>query len=172
MAAPKKSKILELTPVDENTPLPKKSLLDFQKSVNKNSKWSTNGRGSMASKLSLPQVIPTGILQLDYDLKIGGFPRGKVIQIYGDAGSYKSTLCYRVVAETQKLGGEALWLDAENSFNPLAAKACGVDLEHCYVYMFLIFMSFLLIIEHRAILLSSIKIIMKKITLEVMVESQ
>ena len=78
-------------------------------------------------------VIPTGCLTLDLALGIGGFPRGRIIEIYGPESSGKTTVALHANAETQKLGGVAAFIDAEHALDPVYAKKLGVDLENLYV---------------------------------------
>lgn len=73
--------------------------------------------------------IPTGSMALDAALGIGGFPRGRIIEIYGPEASGKTTLALHAVAETQKLGGEAAFIDVEHALDPVYAKALGVDVD-------------------------------------------
>ncbi len=73
------------------------------------------------------QVIPTGSLGLDIALGAGGLPRGRVVEVYGPESSGKTTLCLQVVAEAQKLGGTAAYIDAENALDPVYAGKLGVN---------------------------------------------
>src|SRR5512141_2889835 len=68
------------------------------------------------------EVIPTGALSLDLAIGIGGLPRGRVVEIYGPESSGKSTLCMSIVAQAQRLGGTAAYIDAEHSMDPVYAK--------------------------------------------------
>ncbi|MDD6995462.1 MAG: recombinase RecA, partial [Candidatus Borkfalkiaceae bacterium] len=77
--------------------------------------------------------IPSGCLTLDLALGIGGFPRGRIIEIYGPESSGKTTVALHAIAETQKLGGVAAFIDAEHALDPVYAKHLGVDLENLYV---------------------------------------
>ena len=79
------------------------------------------------------EVIPTGCLALDLALGIGGFPRGRLIEIYGPESSGKTTVALHAIAETQKLGGIAAFIDAEHALDPVYAKNLGVDLDNLYV---------------------------------------
>lgn len=79
------------------------------------------------------EVIPTGCLDLDMALGVGGLPRGRVIEIYGPESSGKTTVALHVVAETQKSGGEAAYIDVENALDPVYAKALGVDIDRLLV---------------------------------------
>ena len=78
-------------------------------------------------------VIPTGCLALDIALGIGGLPRGRIIEIYGPESSGKTTVSLHVVAEAQKMGGTAAFIDAEHALDPIYAKKLGVNLEELYV---------------------------------------
>jgi recombination protein RecA len=73
------------------------------------------------------EVIPTGALSLDLALGIGGFPRGRIVEIYGPESSGKTTLTYHAIAEAQKLGGRCAFIDAEHAMDPAYATAIGVD---------------------------------------------
>jgi recombination protein RecA len=78
-------------------------------------------------------VIPTGSLALDIALGVGGIPRGRVTEIYGPESSGKTTLCQHIVAETQKQGGMAAYIDMEHALDPSYAAKCGVDTDALYV---------------------------------------
>ena len=75
------------------------------------------------------ESIPTGSIALDVALGGGGVPRGRVIEIYGPESSGKTTLCYHIMAEAQKLGGVAAYVDAEHAFDPEYAASCGLNLD-------------------------------------------
>lgn len=79
------------------------------------------------------EVIPSGCLTLDLALGIGGFPRGRIIEIYGPESSGKTTVALHAVAEAQKMGGVAAFIDAEHALDPVYAKKLGVDLDNLYV---------------------------------------
>ncbi len=79
------------------------------------------------------EVIPTGCLSLDLALGIGGLPRGRMVEIYGPESSGKTTVALHAVAEAQKLGGIAAFVDAEHALDPVYAKKLGVDLDNLYV---------------------------------------
>lgn len=79
------------------------------------------------------QVIPTGSLGLDLALGVGGYPRGRVIEIYGPESSGKTTLAIHAIAEAQKSGGIAAFIDAEHAFDRFYAKKLGVDIENLYI---------------------------------------
>ena len=78
-------------------------------------------------------VIPTGCLTLDLALGVGGLPRGRIIEIYGPESSGKTTVALHVIAEAQKLGGVAAFIDAEHALDPVYAKKLGVNLDDLYV---------------------------------------
>jgi recombination protein RecA len=79
------------------------------------------------------EAIPTGSLSLDLALGIGGVPRGRVTEIYGPEGSGKTTVCQHIVAEAQRAGGIAAFIDMEHALDPLYAAMCGVNVEDLYI---------------------------------------
>ncbi len=79
------------------------------------------------------EVIPTGCLTLDAALGIGGMPRGRIIEIYGPESSGKTTVALHVVAEAQKLGGTAAFIDAEHALDPVYAASIGVNMDELYI---------------------------------------
>jgi recombination protein RecA len=79
------------------------------------------------------EAIPTGSLSLDIALGIGGVPRGRVTEIYGPEGSGKTTLAQHIVAEAQRMGGVAAFIDMEHALDPAYAARCGVDVENLYI---------------------------------------
>ena len=79
------------------------------------------------------EAIPTGALSLDIALGIGGVPRGRIIEVYGPESSGKTTLALHIVAEAQKIGGEAAFIDAEHALDPVYAKKLGVDIDNLIV---------------------------------------
>ncbi|HBC73060.1 MAG: Protein RecA [Candidatus Amesbacteria bacterium GW2011_GWB1_47_19] len=96
------------------------------------------GRGSImklgekSGKLAV-DVIPTGSIAIDLALGIGGFPRGRVTEIYGPEASGKTTIALHCIAEAQKAGGTAAFIDAEHALDPARAASIGVDLDNLYV---------------------------------------
>lgn len=78
-------------------------------------------------------VIPTGSLSVDAALGVGGFPRGRIVEIYGPESSGKTTLALHCVAQAQKLGGTAAFIDAEHALDPVYAAKIGVDIDELYV---------------------------------------
>lgn len=81
----------------------------------------------------LVEAIPTGSLSLDIALGVGGLPRGRITEIYGPESSGKTTICQHVVAECQKLGGTAAYIDMEHALDPRYAAHCGVDVENLLI---------------------------------------
>ncbi|MBE5744237.1 MAG: recombinase RecA [Clostridiales bacterium] len=79
------------------------------------------------------EVIPTGCMALDLALGVGGVPRGRIVEIYGPESSGKTTVALHVIAETQKKGGIAAFIDAEHALDPSYAQKLGVNLEDLYV---------------------------------------
>jgi len=79
------------------------------------------------------EAIPTGALSLDIALGIGGIPRGRITEIYGPESSGKTTLCLHIVAEAQRLGGIAAFVDMEHALDPMYAEAIGVDVDNLLI---------------------------------------
>ena len=88
--------------------------------------------GSNAGNTDI-EVIPTGCLSLDLALGVGGLPRGRMVEIYGPESSGKTTVALHAVAQAQKLGGVAAFVDAEHALDPVYAKKLGVNLDELYV---------------------------------------
>jgi recombination protein RecA len=78
-------------------------------------------------------TIPTGSLSLDIALGVGGVPRGRITEIYGPESSGKTTLCQHIVAEAQRMGGTAAYIDMEHALDPVYAARCGVDIDNLLV---------------------------------------
>ena len=78
-------------------------------------------------------VIPTGALSLDIALGIGGVPRGRIVEVFGPESSGKTTVALHMIAEAQKMGGEAAFIDAEHALDPVYAKKLGVDIDNLIV---------------------------------------
>ena len=95
------------------------------------------GKGSVMKlgdyKAMEVEAIPTGSLALDVALGIGGLPKGRIIEIYGPESSGKTTLALHAIAEVQKTGGEAAFIDAEHALDPVYAKKLGVDIDDLIV---------------------------------------
>lgn len=79
------------------------------------------------------ETIPTGCLELDFALGIGGVPRGRIIEIYGPESSGKTTITLHIIAEAQKMGGTAAFIDAEHALDPIYAANLGVKVDDLYV---------------------------------------
>ena len=95
------------------------------------------GKGSvmkLGDSVGVPvDVIPTGCLELDIALGVGGIPRGRIVEVYGPESSGKTTVALHMVAEAQKLGGAAAFIDAEHALDPTYASNLGVDIDNLYV---------------------------------------
>ena len=95
------------------------------------------GKGSVMKlgeyKAMEVEAIPTGALSLDIALGIGGVPRGRIIEVFGPESSGKTTLALHIIAEAQKAGGEAAFIDAEHALDPVYAKKLGVDIDNLIV---------------------------------------
>jgi len=96
------------------------------------------GKGSvmkMGQKTAAVKVpaIPTGSIAFDYSLGIGGFPRGRVVEVFGPEATGKTTLALHVIAEAQKLGGQAAFIDAEHAMDPKYAASVGVDVDNLLI---------------------------------------
>ena len=79
------------------------------------------------------ETVPTGCLSLDIALGLGGVPRGRIIEVYGPESSGKTTVALHMVAEVQKRGGIAGFIDAEHALDPAYAKNIGVDIDNLYI---------------------------------------
>ena len=79
------------------------------------------------------EVVPTGSLSLDLALGVGGLPKGRIVEVYGPESSGKTTVALHMVAEVQKRGGIAGYVDAEHAMDPTYAKALGVDIDNLYI---------------------------------------
>ena len=106
----------------------KKSLEETLKEIER-----TYGKGSVMKLGDRPQVdvdvIPSGSILLDAALGVGGYPKGRIVEIYGPESSGKTTLALHAIAEAQKKGGRAAFVDAEHSIDPLYARNLGVDID-------------------------------------------
>src|SRR3989339_1310386 len=88
--------------------------------------------GDKSAKIKV-EALPTGALSLDLALGIGGLPRGRVIEIYGPEAGGKTTLTLPILAEVQKRGGTAAFIDAEHALDPMYAKRLGVDIDNLLI---------------------------------------
>ena len=97
----------------------------------------TYGKGTVMkmgdSAVEEVEVIPSGSLGLDIALGVGGYPKGRVIEIYGPESSGKTTLTMHAIAESQKAGGIAAFIDAEHAFDAVYAKKLGIDVENLII---------------------------------------
>ena len=95
------------------------------------------GKGSVMKlgnfKAMEVEAIPTGALSLDIALGIGGVPRGRIIEVFGPESSGKTTLALHIIAEAQKMGGDAAFIDAEHALDPVYARKLGVDIDNLIV---------------------------------------
>ena len=128
MAKTKKTVTVKAAPADDKQKALEAALLQITKDY---------GSGSIM-KLGETQHLnvsasPSGSITLDLALGIGGYPKGRIIEIYGPESSGKTTLALHAVAEVQKAGGEAAFIDAEHALDPVYAKALGVDIDQLLV---------------------------------------
>src|SRR5215475_12632681 len=96
------------------------------------------GKGSILRLGSRESIIPvsaisTGAISLDYALGVGGFPRGRICEIFGPESSGKTTIALQVIAEAQKKGGIAAFIDVEHALDPIYARKLGVDVDNLLV---------------------------------------
>ena len=95
------------------------------------------GKGSIMrmgdEQIEQVEVIPTGSVALDTALGVGGYPRGRIIEIYGPESSGKTTLAIHAIAEAQKQGGIAAFIDAEHAFDRFYAEKLGVDVDNLWI---------------------------------------
>ena len=111
----------------------KRSLEMAISSIEKNfGKGSVMRLGDSAQKMNV-EVIPTGCLHLDFALGVGGLPRGRIIEIYGPESSGKTTIALHAIAEAQRQGGTAAFIDAEHALDPIYASKLGVDIDKLIV---------------------------------------
>lgn len=119
-------------PVDDRTDRGKAldvAVGQIEKQFGKGSIMRLGQKGAIAPM----EFIPTGAISIDYALGIGGMPRGRVVEIFGPESSGKTTLALQVIAEAQKLGGMAAFVDAEHALDAAYAKKLGVDVENLLV---------------------------------------
>ena len=115
--------------VDEKRKALEVAILQIEKQFGKGSIMKM---GEADTKMNI-DVIPTGAITLDLALGVGGIPRGRVIEIYGPESSGKTTVALHMVAEAQKLGGIAAFIDAEHALDPLYARKLGVDIDNLLI---------------------------------------
>ena len=132
MAAKKTTKVEKNTPVnsaqEEKLKALEHALSDLDKQFGKGAVMKLGERSE-----ANVQVIPTGCLTLDAALGVGGIPRGRIVEIYGPESSGKTTVALHIVAEAQKAGGIAAFVDAEHALDPVYAKKLGVNIDELYV---------------------------------------
>jgi recombination protein RecA len=131
MARPKKTSVMEVTVGPDHGASDDPRLKTLQRTLDDITK--RFGEGSImrlgeAHGMAV-EVIPTGAISLDVALGVGGIPRGRVTEIYGPESSGKTTLCQHLVAEVQRRGGTAAFIDMEHALDPAYAARCGVDIE-------------------------------------------
>lgn len=134
MAEKKSAKQIKIDDVelDEKNAEKEKALLDAFKAIEK-----TYGKGSVMklgdAVSEKVEVIPTGSITLDAAIGVGGYPKGRIIEIFGPESSGKTTFALHAIAEAQKQGGYAAFVDAEHALDPNYAKALGVDIDNLIV---------------------------------------
>ena len=126
--AEKADKTKEKEPVNERQKALDTALSQIEKQFGKGAVMKLGQNSTMNV-----EAIPTGSLSLDIALGIGGVPRGRIIEIFGPESSGKTTVALHVVAEAQKLGGNAVFIDVEHALDPVYAKALGVDIDSLLV---------------------------------------
>ena len=122
------SDMMEKKDVGEKLKALENSIMNIEKAFGKGAIMKLGSRKTIAI-----DVIPTGSLLLDSALGIGGYPRGRVVEIYGPESSGKTTLALHAIAEAQKTGGIAAFIDAEHALDPTYAKALGVNINDLYI---------------------------------------
>jgi len=128
MAKKEKDKVEEIKDKDAKAQALKLALERLEKSFGKGTVMRLGDK--VAEKV---EVIPSGSLGLDIALGVGGYPRGRVIEIFGQESSGKTTLTLHAIAEAQKQGGSAAFIDAEHAFDPYYAKKIGIDIDNLIV---------------------------------------
>ena len=129
MAIDKKSaKRIDCTPADDKKKALETTLSQLEKQFGKGAIMKLGENAAMSVS-----AVSTGSLTLDMALGIGGVPRGRIIEIYGPESSGKTTVALHVIAEVQKLGGEAAFIDAEHALDPVYAKSLGVNIDSLLV---------------------------------------
>jgi recombination protein RecA len=114
---------------DERAKLVEAAIAQIEKSYGKGSIMRLGSKDVLVPV----SVIPSGCLSIDAALGVGGFPRGRVIEIYGPESGGKTTMTLHVIAEAQKLGGQAAFIDAEHALDPVYARKLGVDVDNLLV---------------------------------------
>jgi len=86
--------------------------------------------GGEGAQILQVETVPSGSIALDIALGVGGIPRGRIIEVFGMESSGKTTLALHMIAEVQRAGGTAAFIDAEHALDPTYSRALGVDLDH------------------------------------------
>ena len=128
MAKKEKEKVEEIKDKEAKAQALKLALQRLEKSFGKGTVMRLGDK--VAEKV---EVIPSGSLGLDIALGVGGYPRGRVIELFGQESSGKTTLTLHAIAEAQKLGGSAAFIDAEHAFDPSYAKKIGIDVDNLII---------------------------------------
>lgn len=132
-----KANTKKATPTVNNptTPEEKKKALDtaMEQIIKNYGQGAVMFLGGEGNKKLDVESVPTGSIGLDYALGIGGLPKGRIIEIYGPESGGKTTVTLHAIAETQKLGGMAAFIDVEHALDPVYAKSLGVDIDHLIV---------------------------------------
>ena len=128
MAKKEKEKVEEIKDKEAKAQALKLALQRLEKSFGKGTVMRLGDK--VAEKV---EVIPSGSLGLDIALGVGGYPRGRVIEIFGQESSGKTTLTLHAIAEAQRLGGSAAFIDAEHAFDPSYAKKIGIDVDNLII---------------------------------------
>lgn len=109
----------------------RKSLQDAINDINKR-----HGEGTIMTFATAPtsvNFIPSGSIALDAALGIGGFPRGRIVEVYGNEGSGKTTICLHTIAQAQRIGGTCAFIDMEHALDPVYAQKLGVNIDDLYI---------------------------------------
>ncbi|MCG0278591.1 MAG: recombinase RecA [Thermanaeromonas sp.] len=113
---------------DERSKVLERTLMDIERRFGKGAIM----RLGEAPRLEV-EVIPTGILPLDIALGVGGLPRGRIVEVFGEEGSGKTTVALHAIASAQKAGGNAVFIDAEHALDPRYAESLGVDIKNLLI---------------------------------------
>ena len=116
--------LVQLKEKPERAKALQKALADIEKEYGKGAIMKMGEKPNMDI-----QTISSGILSLDMALGVGGFPRGRIVEVYGPESTGKTTIALQTVAECQREGGTVAYIDAENAMDPVYAKALGVDID-------------------------------------------
>ena len=132
MATAQKKKIEVMAPQGSDADAKKKALKTALSQIEKKHGVGSVMRLGDNAQMEV-QAVSTGSISLDIALGIGGVPKGRIIEIFGPESSGKTTVALHIVAEVQKAGGEAAFIDAEHALDPVYAKALGVDINNLLV---------------------------------------